>query len=440
MMNVREQYDIRGSTASEIAASVELGVRNGELRAGDRLPPVRALAADLGVSHTTAAAAVAVLRRRGIVITEGRRGTFITQRPPLPAPDTAIPSGVRDLANGNPDPALLPSLPTLDRKRDWPHLYGEPADDPELLASFRAEFEADGLEGTALTLAHGAMDGVERVLAAHLRPGDAVAVEDPGHAAVHDLVAAMGLRQVPMTGDDLGPRPAAVQEAIAAGAAALVVTPRAQNPTGAALNRERAEELTTILGRHPDVLVVEDDHAAYISGSPALTLTARQHRWAIIRSVSKTLGPDLRMAVVAGDPTTIDRVLGRRLLGAGWVSHILQRLTLSMRHDPRTPALFQRAERAYHERRTALIDALADHGIPAQGRTGLYVWIPVARELPVIHALLDAGWAATPGERFRIRTPPAIRLAIATLLPDEAPQVAHAIATTRTSSRHTRHP
>lgn len=439
-VNVQEQYGIRGSTASDIAASVELGLQNGELRTGDRLPPVRALASALGVSHTTAAAAVAALKRRGIVITDRGRGTFIAQRPPLPAPDTAVPSGVHDLANGNPDPALLPSLPTLDRKREWPHLYGQPADDPELIASFRAEFAADGLDGTALTLANGAMDGVERVLAAHVRPGDAVAVEDPGHAAVHDLVAAMGLRRVPMTVDELGPQPGAVEQALAAGAAALVVTPRAHNPTGAALNQVRADELTTILAGQPDVLVIEDDHAAHISDSPALTLTARQHRWAIIRSVSKTLGPDLRTAAVAGDPTTIDRVLGRRLLGAGWVSHILQRLTLTIRDDPRTPALLQRAERAYHRRRTALIDALADRGIPAQGRTGLYVWIPVPRELPVIQALLDAGYAAIPGERFRIRTPPAVRLAIATLPPEDAPQVAHAIATTRTSNRRTRTP
>jgi hypothetical protein len=107
------------------------------------------------------------------------------------------------------------------------------------------------------------------------------------------------------------------------------------------------------------------------------------------------------------------------------------------------PALLQRAERAYHQRSTAMIDALADHGISAQGRTGLYVWIPVARELPAIQALLDAGWAATPGEQFPLRTRPAIRLAIATLPQEDTrqdAQDAHAIATTRVSSRRTRHP
>jgi DNA-binding transcriptional MocR family regulator len=435
-----EQYRFVGSSAAEIAASVEQAVRDGRLHAGERLPSVRALAAALAIGHTTAAAAVATLKRRGVVRTDGRRGTFIAPQPPLPVGDTAVPIGARDLANGNPDPALLPRLPTLDRKRDWPQLYGRPADDPELISSFRSEFEADGIAVKALTLTNGAMDGVERVLSAHLRPGDAVGVEDPGHAPVHDLVAAMGLRAVPVTVDDYGPQPSAVEGALAAKIDAIVITPRAQNPTGAALDVERADTLATILARRSEVLVVEDDHAAGITDRPALTLTTHQRHWAILRSTSKTLGPDLRLGVVAGDRTTIDRVLGRRLLGAGWVSHLLQRLALTIRSDPRTGPLLQRAGHAYRERRAALLDALAAYGIPAHGRTGLCVWVPVAREQPVIQALAEAGWAALPGERFRLRTPPAIRLAIGTLDPADAPEVARAIATTRQPSRLTQAP
>src|SRR3954451_1512579 len=111
-MTVSPQYQPSGGTASEIAASVEHGVAAGALAPVDPLPSVRALAAELDVSPTTVAAALAELRRRGVVVSRPRSGTRVAERPPLrPArPTAAVPEGARDLASGSPDPALLPEL------------------------------------------------------------------------------------------------------------------------------------------------------------------------------------------------------------------------------------------------------------------------------------------------------------------------------------------
>ena len=94
----------------------------------------------------------------------------------------------------------------------------------------------------------GALDGIERVLTAHLRPGDRVAVEDPGWANLLDLLAALGFSAEPIRVDDDGPLAADVARALRRGVRAVVVTTRAQNPTGAAVSAARATELRAVAG------------------------------------------------------------------------------------------------------------------------------------------------------------------------------------------------
>jgi DNA-binding transcriptional MocR family regulator len=264
-----------------------------------------------------------------------------------------------------------------------------------------------------------------------------VALEDPGYTAVLDLVRALGLIAEPVAVDDSGPLPHALERALRAGARACIVTPRAQNPTGAALDARRARELSSVLDTHRDVLLIEDDHAGPIAGVPAVTLAPGRSRWAVVRSVSKSLGPDLRVAILAGDTTTVARVEGRQRLGSGWVSHVLQRTVAALWSDRGMAARLRGAARAYTAHRNALIHALADRGVAAHGRSGLNVWIPVPEETAMVTALADAGWAVRAGERYRLKSPPAIRVTVATLRPGEAERLATAIAERLRSERRT---
>jgi DNA-binding transcriptional MocR family regulator len=434
-------YQIAGATSAEISASVESGVRTGELPSGAPLPAVRALADELGVSPGTVAKAYQVLRQRGVIETAGRNGTRIRPRPPVNASRAAlrptVPPGALDLSSGEPDRALLPSLgphlAALAARVGPPSGYAEAGVLPELAEMIRARFAADGVDAPAVTVTSGALDGAERLLTAHLRPGDAVAVEDPGWSNLLDLVAALGLRTVPMPVDGEGPTPRGLRAALAAGARAVVVTTRAHNPTGAYLTGERAAELRDVLAGQDGVLLIEDDHAGELAAVPLHPLAGATRTWAFLRSASKPYGADLRLAALGGDEATVARVAGRMRLGAGWVSTMLQRLAMGLWQDPAVAAGVVAAGRSYDRRRDALLAAFAERGVTAHGRTGINVWIPVADETRAVTALRDSGYAVAPGALYRLATPPGVRVTISPLTESDISPLADAMAAAASS-------
>ncbi len=433
--------DRSAQNARTIAADLEARIRTGTLAPGAPLPSVRELAAAAAVSPVTAAAAVADLRRRGLIVTHERRRSYVSRRPPV-ATSTApavLPTGVRDVANGYPDVALLPDLGrAFARLEGAERTYDDEPTLPELAELARAEFAEAGIDAEHICLASGALDAVERILGAHLGLGDRVAVEDPCYSASLDLLRAMGLVPVAVPIDDRGLLPKPLAAALAAGVDAVLLTPRAHNPAGAAFDDLRADELARVLDRHRGVLVVEDDHQGPVAGVPGLSVVRRQARWARVRSVTKALGPDLRLAFVTGDETTISRVEGRLTVGPGWVSGVLQRLVVELMSAKSVARTLARATRVYAERRQALLDALVERGVDATGRSGFNVWVPAPDEAQAAAALLQRGWAVAPGAPFRLESPPAVRVTTAALEPTEALVLADDIAAVLTPTRRRR--
>ncbi len=298
------------SSAAELVREIESAVAQGQLAPGQSLPSVRQLAARLQLSPATVSSALSELRRRGVVLSEQRRGTRIGPAPALGSiARVPVPVGARDLASGNPDPRLLPDLSrALGRLAAPSRLYGEAASMPQLLALAREQLRADDLPAQDVCVVSGALDGIQRVLAAHLRPGDRVAVENPGYAALFHLLRAHGLTPEPVAIDECGLLPDRLAQALKHGCRAVVITPRGQNPTGAALDEQRALQLREVLRRAPQTLLVEDDHLGELAGTELHSLAGVTGSWAAARSVAKALGPDLRLAILAGDRETIARV------------------------------------------------------------------------------------------------------------------------------------
>jgi DNA-binding transcriptional MocR family regulator len=440
---VAVRYQFEGSTAAAISVSVEFALTHGHLAPGEGLPPVRQLADDLGVSPNTVAAAYRQLRDRGLVETAGRNGTRVRHRPPVSsrlAAQPVVPEGVIDLSAGEPDTDLLPETgPALARiaARIEPTGYSA-GPRPELLEAARTRLGP--VPSEHLTVTAGALDGLERILTTHLRAGDRVAVEDPGWAAMLDLVAALGLHPLPVPVDDDGPDPEALEKALRQGAKAVIITSRAQNPTGAVVSAPRAADLRAVLAPYPEVLVVEDDHAAELAGEDLQALAGTTRRWAFLRSSSKPFGPDLRLAVLAGDATTVARVEGRMRLGAGWVSTILQRIVVELWSDAAASARVEIAKSEYAHRRLQLIGLLRARGVEARARSGVNVWVPVADETYAVTRLRDAGFAVAPGSLYRVATPPAVRVSIGKLRPPMYEPLADVLVEAVRPSRQVRQP
>lgn len=412
------------TTASEVMADIERRITNGELAPGSRLAPVRAAAAELDLAPNTVATAYRQLQDRGLVFGDGRRGTFVADRPTTArSADQTVAEGLVDLSTGNPDHSLLPPLGPALHNVSVDHInYGYAPIDPGLAAAMAADLEPDlkrtgcgPIEaGETMAIVGGALDGMERTLNAHLRPGDRVAVEDPAYTSVLDLLTAMNLRAIPMALDQFGVLPSELDRALSDNAAAVIITPRAQNPTGAAMDLGRSDALSEILASHPSVLVIEDDHAGPVAGSEYFgTVPESTEHWVIIRSVAKSLGPDLRLAALVGDRTTVGRVIDRQLLGTGWVSHILQRTVAGLLSSPTIDKTLEIASQTYTDRRQHFVEALQAAGVEVIGRSGLNVWVPVTDEAEAVAGMQQRGFAVRSGARFRLNSGPAIRVATA---------------------------
>lgn len=401
---------ITGATASEIAASVRALHERGALRRGDALPPVRELAAQLQVNRNTAVAAYRLLAQAGVVTARGRAGTVIAGVEAVAQEGYAPDSVLRDIGTGNPDPRRIPQpSAALAGAIGRPVLYGEPVIDPALEERALAWVRDDLPDQTVrITVTNGAVDAVERLLAQALLRDDAVALEDPCFLASIHTVRLGGYRAVPVPVDAEGMTVDGLRAALAAGVRAVICTPRAQNPTGATLSPARAAELRAVLADHPYVLVIEDDHFSMLSQRRYETLIGPGHRrFALIRSVSKFLGPDMCLAVAATDPETAERLAFRLSPGTTWVSHILQRLVLAQLTDETALAEIADAGRYYAERNRDFAAELTARGLPAEPADGLNLWV----ELPVqartvAERLMRRGWLARTGDEFQLAEHP----------------------------------
>lgn len=423
-----------------IAGAFGRAIRAGELGPGDRLPTVREVAAELGVSPATVSSAWQALRRTGVVVSRGRSGTFVRETPRAWLSPRqrglvgASPAGLRmDLSRGTPDPELLPSLgPAFGRvsARAGTGVY----QDEPVLPQLRAVLDATWpYPSEAITVVDGATDGIARVLELCVHLGDRVALESPGFPPFYDLVESLGAEIVPLEIDDEGVRPESLRAALAARPVAVVLQPRAQNPTGISMSPERAGKLAAVLTRRrkqPIPWIIEDDHSGAISTSPDVSLGSYvPERVVHVRSFSKSHGPDLRIAALGGPAELLDPLVARRMLGPGWTSRMVQTILHDLLTQARSMDEVSEARRQYFGRQRDLTARLADLGMVVSPPDGINLWLAVRDERAALLHLAAEGIRVAGGSPFfpADHSTPHIRITSGLVDPEHAAEVASAL-------------
>jgi GntR family transcriptional regulator / MocR family aminotransferase len=440
----------------QIAGALCQAIRSGQLKPGDRLPTVRRLATDLGVSLTTVTAAFKSLGESGWTRGEIGRGTFVVERegaePASPSGSPSVSGGARRLPSlktpwrrralvnvigrlrsnfpratncsfGGPGASLLPLklikrhwAAALDDVKNCDLQYNTVEPIEALMEVLPARLSADGIPINGADLLVGTSAQQFMVLATGVisriggTPQPVIAVEQPGYYTIFDTFDHAGIRMIGIETDADGARPESVESAIRAGANAVLFTPRAHNPTGASWRPERRQALADVLSRHPQTLAIEDDHFGDLAHERAGSLLADpriEDRVIYIRTFSKSIAPDLRLAVAAARPRLKTLLQEAKSHADGWSSRLLQRVLAGLLQDEALESWWGRARKTYQTRRERVAEVLSgggNAGIAAwPGRDGVNVWIQLPSGFDageVIERAAALGVLVAPGEVF----------------------------------------
>ena len=431
-MELATQIDDR--SAKGIAGTIGRLISAGQLSPGYRLPTVRELSRDLGVSPTTVSEAWQTLAKVGAIDARGRQGTFVREPtgPGAPRRYRRITEGpghfALDLSTGTPDPALLPDLGPVMARVSRQSLTSSYLDRP-VLPGLDERLRADWPFAVGeLTVVDGALDALDRIAQVTVRLGDRVVVEHPSFPPLLDLLEQLGAEVVGVDVDDEGMVVEQLTAALQSDPVAVFLQPRAHNPSGVTMSKRRAKALAGALA-HSRAVIVEDDHSGDIASGTLVSLGQwLADRTVHIRSFSKSHGPDLRLAAIGGAGDVVAAVANRRLLGPGWSSRILQAVLLEMLDHAPTLDAVAAARDEYARRRAAVAEVLGARGVPTTGTDGINLWMEVSDERSALLTLAAQGIGAAPGEPFRVHDDrPHLRVTVG-LVGDDHEQLALRLA------------
>lgn len=427
---------------------------------GTRLPSVRAIMRDHGVSPVTVQRAIDALVQAGLIEARPGQGTFVRER----QADSARPDadyGWQSLALGSPRavaeglqsllrmPApnvmalnlgYLPeeSLPVgqlaaaasraLRRPGIWARV---PIEGLEALRAWFASQAGDAFTPGEVTICPGTQAAHAAAFRALAQAGDPVLIESPSYTGAIAAALAAGLRLIPIPTDEDGVRPELLEEAFArTGARLFYCQPTFSNPTGSVLSPARRRSVLDILGR-AGAFLIEDDWARdfALDGEPPPPLAQDDAHGHVvyIRSLTKSAAPGLRIGAICARGAALERLRMARLVDDFSVPGLMQETALQLVTAPGWPKHLRALRAELRHRRDLLAAAVTRQIGPGALRHipagGLHLWmslppgisdLDIARRAAADGVLVGAGRHWFPAEA----PAPYLRLSFAGARPD----------------------
>ena len=425
--------------AELIGARIEQGL----YRPGDRLPSVRALSVEHGVSLSTVQQAYRVLEDHGLVAPRPKSGYFVPDHRPLPAlPDVSRPAqrpvdisqwdqvfelvrsvprkDVVQLGRGMPDvgsPTLKPllrSLAQLSRRQDMPGLYYDTVAGTEALREQVARLMLDSgcsLSTADLVITTGCQEALSISVRAVCQPGDIVAVESPSFHGAMQTLKGLGMKALEIPTDPLtGISLEALELALEQWPIKLIqLTPSCNNPLGYIMPEARKRALLTLAQRF-DVAILEDDvygELAYTYPRPRTIKSFDDDgRVLLCSSFSKTLAPGLRVGWVAPG-RYLERVMHMKYISTGYTATQPQLAIADFIEGGHYQPHLRRVRGQYQRARDQMIDWVSRY-FPAGTRAsrpqgGFVLWVELPESFDTLRlnrALLEQGVQIAVGSIF----------------------------------------
>lgn len=424
----------------QLATNVQQRIRSGALPPRTRLPTVRHLAQQLGVTRLTVHSAYAELQAGGWIEATVGRGTFVAERiEQLVTPPTAefgrepTPAGLlADLLRMIQLPglsALARADPALDLfpLRNWQRAneialaqggamlmnYTSPQGDLILRSALAELVRSRGIAvgPDELLITAGVTNGMALATTLLARPGSVVLVEQPTYLGLLNILAAQGVRTVGLPMDSEGVRIEAVEAALAEERPAFLYTvPTFQNPSGICMSATRRAELLALAERHRLPLVEDDIYGdlGYECEPPqALKANDRNGLVIYLSSFSKNLMPGLRLGYLVASPALITGFVRLRQAQDICSPPLTQRAMAVFLEQGWWHSHVRRMLPRYRERRDTLLRAMERHfpmGVTwTRPRGGFSAWVTLPPEIAVMDLYLSAisrGVAFVPGQVF----------------------------------------
>jgi len=404
-------------------------------RPGDRLPPQRILARDRGIAASTVSRVYRELARRGLVVGETGRGTYVRAAAPPVAATPIAPSTLSvDLALNVP---VLPEQARLLADSLAPLLRNS--------AAFEAALRPVDVTGTPqarqaatrflseprrgrpridparLIFTASAKQALLAVIAALTKPGDRVATDALTYPMINTISARLHIELVPVPMDEEGMRADLLEAAhLRTPLRAVYCQPTLHNPVGISMSERRRAEIVRVLKRHR-VIAIEDAVYSFLAPQHPTLYSTAPDQVVLIDSLSKRLSPGLTAGIIAVPAALIKPVAQSvRAQACGPTGFALAACTRWMTDGTATAiSMAKRRDAATRQRVLKTIFTGVRGATLTSGSHAYHAWLtlPAGWRADAFEAAAAAkGIAVLPASAFSVvpgHVPNAVRLALA---------------------------